>query len=235
MKRPGRHTMAACIAAALVAVFGLVYATWTGAGGSAYWKMAASTGFLAVAVAAGGLRHAYGWAILVALGCSWFGDLFLISSQDRYFLLGLVAFLLGHLAYAAAFLIHGVGARGLAAGALVALATALPILRWLSPHLDAMRYPVYAYMLVISLMLIFACGTQARGGTGIILTGAVLFYLSDIFVARQRFVAPGQENALIGLPLYYAAQLMLAGSIASMDSRRHDRELVPEATQHTEP
>jgi uncharacterized membrane protein YhhN len=46
-----------------------------------------------------------------------------------------------------------------------------------------------------------------------ILIGALAFFLSDLSVARNRFVAPGFVNRLWGLPLYYAAQLLLASSI----------------------
>jgi len=33
-------------------------------------------------------------------------------------------------------------------------------------------------------------------------------------VARNRFVKPGAINRVIGLPLYYTAQLVLAGSLS---------------------
>ena len=47
------------------------------------------------------------------------------------------------------------------------------------------------------------------------LAAALLFYASDFFVARDRFVRPGFVNRLIGLPLYYAAQAWFAWTIAS--------------------
>lgn len=208
-----------CLVWTVAAVTALVVSAYTGAAGGTWFKMAASTGFVALAVASGALQGAYGRTILTALVCCWWGDLFLTRGGDHYFLLGLVAFLLGHVAYAAAFLVHGVRATWLAAGAMIALTAALPILRWLQPHLDTMRYPVYAYMAVISLMLALAIGTRGRGGTCLILAGAVLFYVSDIFVARQRFVAPGPENSLLGLPFYYVAQVLLAGSVARVNQR----------------
>jgi uncharacterized membrane protein YhhN len=40
--------------------------------------------------------------------------------------------------------------------------------------------------------------------------GAALFFASDLLVARDRFVRPGLANRLVGLPLYYAAQVLLA-------------------------
>jgi uncharacterized membrane protein YhhN len=47
-----------------------------------------------------------------------------------------------------------------------------------------------------------------------LLRAAVLFYLSDITVARDRFVTgPRFLNRLVGLPLYYSAQFLFAFSI----------------------
>ncbi|KAF0974464.1 hypothetical protein FDP41_006496 [Naegleria fowleri] len=43
--------------------------------------------------------------------------------------------------------------------------------------------------------------------------GAVLFGISDIFVARQQFLDKSPNNALIGLPIYYVAQNFIAYSI----------------------
>ena len=42
--------------------------------------------------------------------------------------------------------------------------------------------------------------------------GDLAFYLSDLGVARQRFVSPGLINRFVGLPLYYGAQLLFAFS-----------------------
>jgi uncharacterized membrane protein YhhN len=46
-----------------------------------------------------------------------------------------------------------------------------------------------------------------------ILAGAVAFYLSDLSVANDRFVHESFFNKLWGLPLYYAAQILLAASV----------------------
>ena len=35
---------------------------------------------------------------------------------------------------------------------------------------------------------------------------------ADLFVARERFVSPAFGNRAIGLPLYYAAQILFAVS-----------------------
>lgn len=41
-----------------------------------------------------------------------------------------------------------------------------------------------------------------------------MFWCSDLAVARDRFIAPGFVNRLWGLPLYYAAQVAFAWSVA---------------------
>lgn len=175
---------------------------------SIYGKMLASTAFVAAGVLAGGLRTPYGRAILVALFFSWWGDLFLALKGT--FLYGLVAFLLGHIFFAVAFLVHGVrwAWAGAAAAALVPVVIAVTI--WLGDTPAELLYPVYAYMAVISAMVALSFGARGAGASWWLVAGAVLFYCSDLFVARQRFVAPGAINGIIGLPLYFGAQWVFA-------------------------
>lgn len=49
-------------------------------------------------------------------------------------------------------------------------------------------------------------------GKMMVFWGAVSFYFSDVFVARDRFLRPEFFNRLIGLPLYYCGQFLLAFS-----------------------
>lgn len=207
--------LAGTIAFTVAAVGYLVAAIHFSLPGGGYGKMAASTGFLATALAAGALQGWYGRTLLVGLVLSWWGDLFLLGSGDMNFLLGLVSFLLAHVAYSTAFLVAGVRPVWLAGGALAVAAVSIPIARWLFPHVGEMFYPVLSYTLVISAMLALALGTLGRSRSWWLVAGALLFYISDIFVARQRFVTPSAWNAAIGLPVYFSAQLMLAYSIAA--------------------
>ena len=62
-------------------------------------------------------------------------------------------------------------------------------------------------------MVSLAAGATAAGGSPRMLAGAFAFYLSDLSVARDRFVREALVNRLWGLPLYYAAQLCLAATI----------------------
>ena len=81
-----------------------------------------------------------------------------------------------------------------------------------SPFNAAHVLPVLAYVVIITLMVALASGMSWRWGMWAAVLGALIFYVSDIFVARERFVSPGPINGLIGLPLYYAGQLLLAWS-----------------------
>lgn len=73
-----------------------------------------------------------------------------------------------------------------------------------------MRRPVFAYIIVISLMVTAAFGTVAADPDWRIAVGAVAFFVSDLLVARDRFVVPAFVNRTIGLPLYYLGQTLLA-------------------------
>jgi uncharacterized membrane protein YhhN len=150
----------------------------------------------------------------VALILSWWGDFFLMFRRTTLFLAGLVSFLLAHFAYGLAFLVHGLDRYWTSLALIILIVPAAVVARWLHPHLPAaMRPPVWAYVVVITLMLALASGTQGAGGHTLILLGALAFYISDISVARDRFVVQNFTNRLWGLPLYYLAQFLLAASI----------------------
>ncbi|MBM4362790.1 MAG: lysoplasmalogenase [Deltaproteobacteria bacterium] len=177
--------------------------------GRAVTKPLASTGFLLAAVGAGALDSSAGRAVLAALALSFLGDVLLIPSAT--FLLGLGAFLLGHLAFAVAFVLRGVDpATSLVATAALAVPSFL-VSRWLLPHVPSpMKAPVVVYVAVITLMTGLAFGASALEARPIAVIAAVAFAVSDVSVARDRFVAPGFGNRVWGLPLYYAAQLAFA-------------------------
>ncbi len=202
----------------LVALAGLLLAERAGA---APWvrrlKPVASIGFLGYALHNGALQTPYGLAIFAGLVASWFGDVFLLSKRSAWFLSGLVAFLGGHVAYIIAFATTtpSWGAVGWAMLGLTAVAWV--VRRWLRPNLpEGMKTPVDVYILVITTMLAVAFGAWRSGAPTAALLGAITFYLSDLSVARQRFVGPDFGNRLWGLPMYYVGQLLLAASCGSI-------------------
>ncbi len=211
---PGGAALAMLIT--LAALAGLIEAERRGSAlARAVTKVTASTAFVAAAVLAGAFETRYGTWVLVALVLSWVGDVCLLSKARAWFLGGLVAFLLGHVGFAVAFVVRGVDLVAIGIALVCMIAPAAVVARWLLPRVEGgMRGPVVAYMVVITSMVALAAATVSLGGNGWILGAAVTFYLSDLAVARDRFVAPGFTNRLWGLPLYYGAQLLFVWTVA---------------------
>ena len=146
------------------------------------------------------------------------GDVFLALPQKKMFLLGLISFLTGHVFYVIAFLkVAGLNSFAVV-GTVLTIGVSIGVYKWLKPHLGTMKIPVIFYIIVISCML---CGAWAILGepklTGqgrlLVFLGALSFYVSDLFVARNQFLKDAFLNRLAGLPLYYAGQFMLALSV----------------------
>jgi uncharacterized membrane protein YhhN len=198
---------------------GLLVSEWREARvGVWIFKPIAATAFLAAALAAGALDSDYGRLMLAGLGLCWLGDVLLIpKGSEPAFLGGLTSFLLGHVVYAVAFASLGVEASWLA-GAMVGIALlAAIVLRWLAPHLEGVfRLAVPAYVVVIGSMLATAIAAAGAGATVGVALGAAAFAVSDLAVARDRLVKHEFINGAWGLPLYFAAQLVLAGSVSRL-------------------
>lgn len=175
-------------------------------------KPVAAAGFVALALAAGALGSRYGSWIFAGLALSFLGDVLLIPLRNpTAFKAGIGSFLLGHVAYTVAFATLDFDLKAAAMTAVVVGAAALGALRWLGPHVGSdMRIPVLAYIAVISCMLVAAAGCASANSRPDILLGALLFYLSDLSVARDRFVHASFWNGAWGLPFYFVAQLILA-------------------------
>ncbi|MFP6655722.1 MAG: lysoplasmalogenase [Myxococcota bacterium] len=179
-------------------------------------KMSAASAFLAMALAAGALESSYGQFMLAGLVCCWIGDACLLSSgRSTGFRLGIVAFLIGHLVYAAAFHRLGIDLGGFLGAALVVGGLAALTLRWLRPHVpDDFRIPIFCYVGVISLMVAASVGAYMESASIVLVIGAVGFAASDLFVARERFVTQDFINSAIGLPAYFGSQMLLAYSVS---------------------
>ncbi len=178
-------------------------------------KTVASLAFVAAGYSRmGGAPSAFEQAVLAGLCLSLLGDVLLL--EDATFLLGLGSLLLGHVAFSVAFVMRGVAPTGTALAAVPVVIIALVIGRWLLPHVKgAMRGPVVAYMTVITAMVTLSVGSYLLRGNLVVVAAATAFFLSDISVARDRFVHKEFANRLWGLPLYYAAQLLFAWTIGT--------------------
>lgn len=160
----------------------------------------------------------YFYILLLGLIFCLGGDVFLALPQDRMFLMGLVSFLLGHVLYVICFFYVADVSQWTWIGCLVGLLVSGLVSLWLRPHLGSMLMPVIAYIFVITVMVIGAWTVLGDtkinyAGRLLVFIGAVSFYLSDLFVARDRFLKSEFTNRLIGLPMYYIGQFLLAFSV----------------------
>ena len=160
------------------------------------------------------LDSPYGRKLICGLMLCVAGDLMLIPhGRGVPFLAGLTSFLLGHVAYALAFLEWPVSRPALLVAGCGLVAAAGLTLRWLGPHATGrLLWPVRAYVLVIACMVTLAVATHHAGAPASAALGAVGFALSDLAVARERFVAPSAWNGRWGLPLYFGSQLLISRS-----------------------
>ena len=184
-------------------------------------KPAASLGFVVLAVLSVQDCTLVNGLMISGFVLCLLGDVLLIPRSSIMFLGGLIAFLAGHVMYIAAFSRIANFDWLLLLPLLLLLLVNLLVYRWLQGYLEAMRLPVIAYMLVITCMVLSACGVYLNDLLPIIvrllvLAGAVGFFLSDLFVVREQFVQKSFVNPLLGLPLYYASQLALAISLGYM-------------------
>ena len=203
--------------ACTVAVAALLLAEWR-RWRAGVWlaKPVASLAFVWAALQSGATGSAYGEWLLAGLVLCLAGDLLLIPvERQAVFRTGILAFLLGHVAFAVAFLTRPLSWLGLLGAGLLLFGLLRAVLRWLRPRLAAdMVVPVHAYVIVIGSMAAVACAVSLAGGPWQVAAGALAFAASDVAVARDRFVSPGFVNRAWGLPLYYAAQLTLAATPA---------------------
>ena len=144
-----------------------------------------------------------------------------LALPERYFKAGLVAFLLGHVFYIFGFATLTNIGQWFSLGALIFSITSSIVFFWLRPHLGIMLIPVLVYIIVITVMVSAAWAVFWKtglpvSGRSLILLGAISFYASDVFVARNKFIQNEFLNRLVGLPLYYVGQFLLAFSPGSL-------------------
>ncbi|VAW43779.1 hypothetical protein MNBD_GAMMA02-695 [hydrothermal vent metagenome] len=184
-------------------------------------KLLASLAFVGFAWELGAWNSQYGQILFIGLVLSMLGDWLLALKEKKWFLVGIGAFLFTHFAYAWAFLHSGLQLSSEIDLATEKLALILPVIMvalvlvawWLRTHLHStFKTLVPLYLMAIGLMLVSAWGNEAQAAWWWIVGGASLFAISDLFVARNRFIQNDDLNHIIGLPIYYVAQLMLAYS-----------------------
>jgi uncharacterized membrane protein YhhN len=200
----------ACIATALAAL-----ANWY-----SRWKLSVrleliskpltTLGAIAIAALAGGPRSATVVAI-IALTLCLVGDVALLPAVDQ-FVVGLAAFLLGHVAFIVMFVQRGLDRWPMAGVAVVGCAlllgtAAVPIVRGAATK--GFGIPVRAYLVVISAMCVVGWAT----GNWLIMVGATAFIVSDSILGWGQFVAERSWMHLAIMITYHVAIVSLALSL----------------------
>lgn len=154
------------------------------------------------------------------------GDVLLLVPQDRLFIPGLVAFLITHICYLIGFkeqLVHPT-----AWTFMLLFFILLNAARLLRRIVRAVRlkgqtglvYPVILYGLVISLMLFAAMSTffdttWKTDAALYVSVGAFLFWISDLFLAWNKFVSTIQNGRIMSILAYQLGQIILIAGVIS--------------------
>ncbi|MBN2341241.1 MAG: lysoplasmalogenase [Deltaproteobacteria bacterium] len=174
-------------------------------------KTIASAAFVIAAIFSDIFLASNGTTILIGLLLCLVGDVFLISQKKLFFMMGLVSFLFAHIAYCVAFIAQTPYLVALLIAAPALFAIGFTIGKWLLPKVgDNMKKPVAAYIITICCMVALSIGAAFANHQWQLMVAAILFMISDIFVAKDRFIESTFLNRLFGLPLYYGAQLLFA-------------------------
>jgi uncharacterized membrane protein YhhN len=163
----------------------------------------------------------FGLGVLFSLA----GDVFLLFASTRWFLLGLVAFLLAQVAYIIGLNIplgepSSLWAFGI--GIVLAMTTGRILRRVLAgvrekgqPRLVP---PIVIYGTVITLMVLSAILTIYRvdwktSAAGLVSLGAILFYSSDMILAWNKSVKPIKNGRLMNMIAYHLGQIALIAGV----------------------
>ncbi|MDA3936662.1 MAG: lysoplasmalogenase [Actinomycetota bacterium] len=182
-------------------------------------KTVASLSFVALALSSGFSSTSWTVFVVSALICAAFGDILLAGRAPGFFVAGFALFVSAHVLFAIGFVLRGAPGVLAAVGAAVATVAAALAWRWLAPHLEGwLRKAVPAYLVIVSAMLVTAWATAMSGSelgqSALLGIGATFLYLSDMAVARERFVIKSLANKVVGLPLYYMGQVLIALALA---------------------
>jgi uncharacterized membrane protein YhhN len=158
----------------------------------------------------------YRLAVIAGLVCSLVGDVFLMLPSDR-FIAGVAAFLAAHVAYLIAFTTFVSLAAVPVALAAVAVVVAVILFTLWGSLPQRMRPALLAYAVILGAMTAQSL-TQAMilGSLAAVYAavGGALFLASDSILVTNRFAKPFRLAPLLVLGTYYAAQTLIALSVA---------------------
>ena len=155
---------------------------------------------------------------LLALVLSLLGDILLLfdNGDPKFFIAGLGSFLLAHIMYALVFLKKGKPHKRIWIFLFVLVAYGFGLFYMIEDGLGNMLLPVLLYIIAIFSMATAAFARKdrvAKISFYFVLIGALLFLLSDSFIAIARFHEPFQFSNISIMLTYGFAQLFIAFGI----------------------
>ena len=161
------------------------------------------------------VEHTFTWLVLLGLLFSLLGDAALMIEADWAFLAGVGAFALAQLTYGLTFrALGGFGPYAIPVAVAVILID-VAFIAYLYRSLGHMRVPIILYALLIAFMVWSAFATRYDGHFSpqqgnLLAAGALLFYVSDLTLAANKFKRPFGASPLLILSAYYTGQLLIA-------------------------
>ena len=163
------------------------------------------------------------WLILAGLFFSWAGDVILElpDNNGNFFIIGLVCFLLTHLLYFTVFFITP-GKNPILSNRIYFLIPVIIygviLVSYLYAGLAEMKLPVILYAIIILTMLTAAINRIDKVNKisyYLVLSGAILFVISDSSIAITKFSHPFKSSGIVIMSTYVVAQyLIVIGYIA---------------------
>lgn len=165
-------------------------------------------------------NSAINWWLIAGLVGGFGGDVCLMipdpKNTKKFFRIGLISFLLGHVFYIVAFIIAAEGFQNykfwsflLTLPYMIIGALVYPRL---TKHTGKMTKAVTVYLVVIVLMGVstsFLWGTGTSGGTIIAMIGALIFMISDTINAFNKFANPIPNERLYTMGTYMIGQFLI--------------------------
>ena len=168
--------------------------------------------------------------LLTALIFSWIGDVVLLFADkgEIYFIIGLISFLMSHIAYIILFSkqLRINSNRNKAvfwAGTTAIIVYLMVMLAVLLPRLGPLKIPVIVYAIVLSTMLLFAFKGYLKWNSPAniyILLGAVIFVSSDSILAFNKFYETLKFSSLLIMSTYITAQYLIVVGILKLNKKK---------------
>ena len=183
--------------------------------GEYIFKPVAALSFVFISFKLGALESGYGRLILFSLALCAVGDILLLNRKLKIsFFCGMLVFAIAHLLFSLSFIKSSTFD-------FASLVTFLPLIMILGcinfmyllprvPH----KFKLFILLYGLAIFMMITSAYTFMYEQKLILIAAIFFVLSDIFVAKDRFIKRSTKNALLITPLYFAAQGLFAFSVS---------------------